>query len=563
MNSVSTMVRALVGLVLALGATAPLGVAEPGADPVTAPHRYEQQYITAPDGTRLHADVLRPEGLAPDQRTPVILTVSPYRSHTAYISLPRAQGGPSTDFLPVDWALRAGYTYVIVDLRGFGGSNGCPDYGGPGERSDVASAVEWAASQPWSTGRVGMVGVSYEAWTGLLGLAARPRGLAAVVAFEPVVDPYSYLYMRGVSWKFSGKPLTENGIRPADQVGIEHMAIASTPGRPDDSPEYRANAVSMTAECAERYLALTGDHDGANPDWVARDLVTAVRGNTIPLFLGQGFLDANTRPDRVFELWRAQGAGEHRAWFGQWGHSDCTVKCGTPQFDTEMRAFLDRHVAGRDIEVPGPRITAQQFDGGWRSEQRWPPVDSRRYPVELRTGGYTDRGYLPGTDREIWTLSRPFDSVTHLSGVPTATLRLTGPPSATAAVELFDVEPGGRATVITRGVAPVAATTEIRLLAQDWPIAAGHRLGVRITDIVDDVWAHAPSNARVTVEAARLDLPLLTEPRVPDLTGGLSEAHAKWRVDKTTTIGPEVMNNAMVSMHLPNETHPPDETGPR
>ncbi|MET7770247.1 CocE/NonD family hydrolase [Nocardia sp. NPDC005366] len=552
----SAIVRVLVGLVLTLGVAAPVGTADSGAEPVVTPHRYEQHYLTAPDGTRLHADVLRPAGLPEDAKTPVILTVSPYRSHTAYISAPRASGGPSTDYLPVDLALRAGYTYVIVDLRGFGGSNGCPDYGGPGERSDVTTAVEWAASQPWSTGRVGMVGVSYEAWTGLLGLAARPRGLAAVLAFEPVVDPYSYLYMRGVSWKFSGKPVTEGGIRPADQVGMEHLAIASTPGRPDDSPEYQANAVQMTQECGERYLALTGDHDDRNPQWVARDLVAATRGNTIPLFLGQGFLDANTRPDRVFELWQAQGAGEHRAWFGQWGHSDCRFKCGTPQFDAEMMAFLDRHVAGRDVTVPGPRVTVGQFDGGWRSETAWPPVDSRVYPAELRAGVYTDRGYVPGPDRELWSISQPFERVTQLSGVPTASLRLDGPASATAAVELYDVEPGGRATIITRGIAPVAETTEVRMLAQDWPLAAGHRLGVRITDVVDDVWTHAPSNATVTVRSGRVDIPLLVEPRVPDLTGGGSEAHAKWRVEKTTTIAPEVMNNAVVHMKLPNETSP-------
>ncbi|MBH0779999.1 CocE/NonD family hydrolase [Nocardia sp. NEAU-351] len=539
-----------------------MSAAEPGAEPVSTPHRYEQHFLTAPDGTRLHADVLRPTNLPEDAKTPVILTVSPYRSHTAYISAPRLTGGPSTDYLPVDAALRAGYTFVIVDLRGFGGSDGCPDYGGPGERSDVATAVEWAATRPWSTGRVGMVGVSYEAWTGLLGLAARPRGLAAVVAFEPVVDPYSYLYMRGVSWKFSGKPVTENGIRPADEVGLEHVAIASTPGRPDDSVEYQANAVYTSAECTRRYLALTGDHDATDPDWVARDLVTELRGNTIPLFLGQGFLDANTRPDRVFELWRGLGAGAHRAWFGQWGHSDCRFKCGTPGFENEMMAFFDRHVALRDTDVPWPRVTVQQFDGGWRSENTWPPADSRRSTVELRAGRYVDRGYLPGPDREIWSVSQPLESAVHLSGVPTATLESIGPAAATAAVELYDVEPSGRATIITRGIAPVEPRTEIRLLAQDWPIAAGHRLGVRVTDVVDDVWSHAPSGATVTVTAARLEVPLLTEARVPDLTGGGSEAHAKWRVEKTTTLGAEVMNNAVVPMNLVS-TNPPHETGQR
>ena len=63
--------------------------------------------------------------------------------------------------------MERGYTYVMVDLRGFGGSDGCLDWAGPGEQSDVVNAVQWAASQPWSTGKVGMYGKSYDGVTGL------------------------------------------------------------------------------------------------------------------------------------------------------------------------------------------------------------------------------------------------------------------------------------------------------------------------------------------------------------------------------------------------------------
>ncbi|MEV6389001.1 CocE/NonD family hydrolase [Nocardia xishanensis] len=542
----SVVARVAAGVALVLGMATPAAAEPPGV-----PFTWWQTYLTTPDGTRLHADVLRPPGLTDDAKTPVLLTVSPYRSHLAYLTHPLPEGGPSVENLPVDDALRAGYTYVLVDLRGFGGSNGCPDYGGPGERSDVVTAVEWAASQPWSTGRVGMTGTSYEAWTGMLALAAKPKGLAAVAAFAPVVDPYSYLYMRGVSWKFSGKPVTDNGIRPADQVGLEHLAIASTPAHWSDSPEYQANAVSMPPGCAERYVDLTTDHDAANPGWRQRDLVDDLRGNTIPLFVSQGFLDANTRPDRVFEMWQGLGPGEHRAWFGPWGHTDCHTKCGTPFFDGELMAFFDRHVAGKDVEVPGPRVRVGQFDGGWRSETVWPPADSTRVAVQLRTGSYADRGLLPGRDREIWSVSQPLAEQTHLSGMATAALRLTGPESATVAVELYDIAPDGRATIVTRGIAPVRPEVDLRLLAQDWPLAAGHRLGAKITDVIDDVWSHAPSNTTVTVHAARLELPVLTTPRSPDLTGGTPDMHARWRVEKSFQLGPDILNDPASAVDLP------------
>ena len=73
--------------------------------------------------------------------------------------------------------MERGYTWVQVDLRGFGGSSGCLDWGGPGEQADVKAAVEWAAKQPWSTGKVGMYGKSYDGVTGLIGIAQQPQGL--------------------------------------------------------------------------------------------------------------------------------------------------------------------------------------------------------------------------------------------------------------------------------------------------------------------------------------------------------------------------------------------------
>ncbi|WP_433666984.1 CocE/NonD family hydrolase [Nocardia sp. CA-136227] len=541
--------RAVVGVLLVMGA-----VVAPGQASANPGYQWREEFITAPDGTRLHADVLRPVGLGDDVRTPVVMTVSPYRSHEARLTELRPGGGPSTGDLPVPMLLAAGYTYVIVDLRGFGGSNGCPDFGGPGERSDVKTAVEWAAAQPWSTGRVGLYGVSYEGWTGLMGLSEKPAGLAAVASFEVVADPNAYLYMQGIAWKFSLKPISEQGFRPGDMAGFEHLLIASTPAHPNDSAEYKANASSIDPACYQQYLAETSNHDASTPFWRDRDLVEKLRGNTIPLFLGQGFVDYNTRADRVFQLWNGLGPGEHKAMFGQWGHRDCSEKCGATQFSSELLAFFDRQVAGKDVTVPGPRVTVGQFDGRWRAETAWPPADSRALDIDLRTGRYNDRGLLPGADREIWTVSEPLAQDQQLSGAPTATLTLDGPATASVTVEVYDIAPDNRATVITRGIAPVTPTTQVRLLAQDWPIPAGHRIGIRVTDVVDDVWAHQPANAPVTVTAAQLHLPLLSGIRTPDLPGDLSEAIPKWRNEKTVSLIPDLVNNASVAVTFPPRT---------
>jgi predicted acyl esterase len=72
--------------------------------------------------------------------------------------------------------------------------------------------VEWAASQPWSTGTVDLYGKSYDAVTGLMGIARQPHGLAAVVAQEPVDDLYRCLYS-----PLASRPAKKRAVRSAGE----------------------------------------------------------------------------------------------------------------------------------------------------------------------------------------------------------------------------------------------------------------------------------------------------------------------------------------------------------
>ncbi|MFP5371136.1 MAG: CocE/NonD family hydrolase, partial [Actinomycetes bacterium] len=254
-----------------LAAAAPAHAAEPPPGSV-----WEEHYFPSGDGTSLHADVLRPAHLPKDARTPVLLTVSPYLNHAD------SGGGPSDrfyDFLELSGALKKGYTYVMVDLRGFGGSGGCNDWGGPGERMDAKVAVEWAASQPWSTGRVGMLGKSYDGWTGLMAIAERPKGLAAVLSMEPVYSGYRYLYSDGVRFLNSlATPLL-------------FQAYDARPGAPSDTVQYQVNGTGPNGPCYAANIGQQQLDDPTHEFWLARDLLVPARGATTPLFLTQGYLE--------------------------------------------------------------------------------------------------------------------------------------------------------------------------------------------------------------------------------------------------------------------------------
>ena len=128
------------------------GVAYPDAD-------WSEAWIPSSDGVTLHADVLRPKGATDATKTPVVVSIGPYFNHSGQTGpAGPAEGtnydpvgpnaGPSErfqDFVEGSGLLKKGYSFVMVDLRGFGGSNGCLDWSGPGEQADVVNAVKWAA----------------------------------------------------------------------------------------------------------------------------------------------------------------------------------------------------------------------------------------------------------------------------------------------------------------------------------------------------------------------------------------------------------------------------------
>lgn len=74
---------AVLGLLAAL--TAFVAAAAAQADPPPPGADWTEAYIIEPDGTRLHADVLRPKGLPADAKTPVILSIGPYFNHSGQV----------------------------------------------------------------------------------------------------------------------------------------------------------------------------------------------------------------------------------------------------------------------------------------------------------------------------------------------------------------------------------------------------------------------------------------------------------------------------------------------
>ena len=160
--------------------------------------------ITMDDGLELRADVFRPVA---EGRYPVILSYGPYGKGLAFQEgyktaweimareNPDAVSGTSNRYAnwevvdPEKW-VPDGYACVRVDSRGAGRSPGYLCHNNARETRDIHLCVEWAAAQAWSSGKVGMNGISYYASNQWRAAASAPPHLAAICVWEGWCDSY-------------------------------------------------------------------------------------------------------------------------------------------------------------------------------------------------------------------------------------------------------------------------------------------------------------------------------------------------------------------------------------
>jgi hypothetical protein len=350
-----------------------------------------------------------------------------------------------------------------------------------------------------------VIGNSYEAWTGVMALAAAPRGLAAVVLYSPLIDGYRAFYMNGVRyghvWHVTPLDYAARGVLPPAGAGpvetAEHLAVSGP-----DAPCHGVN------------LAFSHVGDRELEYWAQRDLVDAAAESEVPVLWTHGFLDANTKPDNILPLWERL-RGPKRAWFSQMIHGgppgDRVPGDDGTRLAPEVLRWLDEHVRGvPDLTLDDAPVWVQDDRGRYRAEAAWPPADGLRHSWPLLPGEYVD---IPGNHGErcgpqnidagnepcdlpvptgvgTWTITPPLPHDVHLSGVPSVTAELAIPsPDATLVALLYDVAPDGKARLISRGARLLGldSTVELDLYPQDWVITEGHRLGILLSGS-DDTW---------------------------------------------------------------------------
>lgn len=170
----------------------------------------EHYQVTTRNGIdQMWVDVIRPDTAEP---VPAIMMSSPYyntlgRGWRGELKTPHQEPSfptsPGVPFLSGsaetpfpewydEYFVPRGYAYVATDLRGTRNSSGCQVYGDRDEVFDTVDVIDFIADQPWSNGKVGMTGGSYDG-TIAIGAAAEqpisgrhPDALAAIIPIRAI-----------------------------------------------------------------------------------------------------------------------------------------------------------------------------------------------------------------------------------------------------------------------------------------------------------------------------------------------------------------------------------------
>jgi putative CocE/NonD family hydrolase len=501
-------------------AAAEKAVAVPSAYDPGAP-RYsggvrESKHLTMRDGVKIAIDVHLPEGLQDGQTLPTILWQTRYwRSMGMRWPFSWLLGEPR-DYVrePVEEFVARGYAWVAVDARGSGASYGSRPYPwSPDETRDGAEVIDWIVAQPWSNGKVGTFGTSYDGTTAeFLVTNGHPALKAAAPRFS-LFDAYTDIaYPGGIhlswftrEWGRFNAALDRNEL-PPEEVGLmARLAIAGV--RPVDVDRDGALLASAMREHAANY-----DVHALALDRLYRDDATET-GETIAVFSPHTYskdIDASGAAIYSYSGW-FDGAYQHSAInrhrtlknpankliLGPWSHGGaytCSpANAGRARFEhyAELLKFFDHYLKGLDTGLTNdePIHYFTMAEEQWKAAGAWPPpaepvpfflgaqggltrevpgaVDATdTYEADyghgtghssrwntLLTGGpvsYPDR--VEQDQRLLVYESAPLEADTEVTGHPLVTLYVTSTADDGAFfVYLEDVDPDGKVAYVTEG----------------------------------------------------------------------------------------------------------------
>jgi len=462
--------------------------------------------ITSFDGTKLHAQLTRPETT---EKVPTIIISSPYH----------VLGTIYEKDMVNDWAPR-GYAILTADVRGFARSGGCVEVWSVNEQKDQKELVDWAAKQDWSDGNVGFYGQSYVGTTPTEAAVQAPDALKAIIIVAPVIDTY-------YDWHFGGVPNGEDMLSPVSYQLLTAETGSLSPNDPIASAQQIPSGI-----CDPTLTARANDPRAVYDDFYKeRNFSARVKDVKAAVLYTHGYEDVNVK-DVVGTYFFNGLTSPHLGLFGHWIHQH------PPRADQEtlFLAWMDQYVKGKPMgfeKVKSAQVLGN--DGTVRALDDWPTATATptrvldiKGTLGLDSAGASAQLPLAAPVPTLLHQEKKIDSPLELVGPASIALKATlqGAENGYLAAYLYDKGPDG-SVLVTFGMANLAhrhghdkyepvmpgevVTMDMPFLTTDHTFAAGHTLvlevrGARVTD-----WELVkPGEAAiVTLDGSQLVLPTL------------------------------------------------------
>jgi predicted acyl esterase len=478
--------------------------------------------IRMDDGVVLRADVFRPVA---EGKYPALVSYGPYGKGLAFQDgyktaweimardNPDAVSGSTNRYAnwevvdPEKW-VPDGYVCVRVDSRGAGRSPGYLSHNDARENRDFHDCIEWAAAQPWCSGKVGLNGISYYASSQWRAAALQPPHLAAMCVWEGWVDYYRDSVRHGgiactfrKHWQDMQVKTVQHG---RGERGPKSRVTGELVCGPETLPEAELvkNRADMWAGVLEHplvdayYRERTGDLSKVTApllsaaNWGGQGLHP--RGNF------EGFARAQSK-----QKWLEVHGGSHWAPF----YTDYGVKLQKRFFDF----FLKGRQNGWDQQ---PRVLLQVRHPGERfverHENEWPLARTQWTQFHLDPDGMRLSPQPVAADKSVTydglgeglTFSTPpLERETEITGPSALKLWLS---SSTADADLFAVlrvfDPKGKETVFQGALDPHTP------IAQGWLRASQRKLDPKLTLPYRPYHAHDEKQLLKPGEVVGLDI---------------------------------------------------------
>jgi predicted acyl esterase len=491
----------------------------------------EHTLIPLRDGTRLAARIWLPED-AERNPVPAILEYLPYR---------KRDGTYERDSLTHPYLAGHGYAGVRVDIRGSGDSDGLlTDEYALQEQDDALEVIAWLAGQPWCSGAVGMMGISWGGFNGLQVAARQPPALKAIVTICSTDDRYSddVHYM--------------GGARLTAGFGWASFFFGSMCLPPDPAlvgPRWREMWLQRL-ENVPLFLELWTRHQRRDAYWRHGSVCEDFQAIRCPVYAVGGWTDGYTNAiPRLLEHLSVPRKGL----IGPWAHAYPHFALPGPQigFLQEMLRWWDHWLKGIDTGVMDePMLRAWMTDsvapathhetlpGRWVAEPSWPPENRRLLRLHLDDGGLRPESctLTPREIRSSQTVGRhagnwcpfgraadqagdqreddarslvfetePLAETIEILGAPVLTLEVAADrPGANLAVRLCDVHPSGDSLRVSFGILNLAHRDGHETPV---PLVPGERYRVRIR--LNDAGAVFPASHRIRLALSTAYWPMI------------------------------------------------------